>query len=186
MNKPQEKGPSLLGILLGGWMMVWIGVLAGILFMATHPIQGFSSQQELDRYLEKEDLPEIRPGEVYYIEGPDRSSVSWNNLRKQILDGASGEVELPAGAFNNWLSASFKIGRPDDDAVSGILLLPGLPKLSSLKTGEIFLSIPLEFTVYGSSYDRTYVAIGHIEAGDSPRFVLDKIQLDCAAIPVIS
>ncbi|MGB0258707.1 MAG: hypothetical protein ACPGES_08650, partial [Coraliomargarita sp.] len=60
----------------------------------------------------------------------------------------------------------------------------GMPKVSSLQTGEVFLSIPIEFKVYGASYNRTYVAIGHFDQQGSPRFVVDEIQLDCASIPV--
>ena len=141
MNKPQGKGPSLIGILLGGWMMVWIGVSGHDLLWRLIRSRGSRrSRSWIDIWIRR--TCRVSPGEVYYMKGPDRSSVSWQQVRKEILDGASGEVELIAGAFNNWLSASFKIGRPDDDAASGVLLLPGLPKLSSLKNRRNFPSIP--------------------------------------------
>ena len=76
MSEPNEKRPSLLSVVIAGVMMAIIGAFVGIMFMATYPIQGFSNQEELDRYLEKEELPYIQPGEVYYIEGPDRSGVT--------------------------------------------------------------------------------------------------------------
>ncbi len=184
MNKVNEKGPSLFGILISGMMMAAWGAFIGVIFLSAYPIQGFKSQEELDRYLEDEELPYLQPGEVYYIEGPDRSGVSWQQLRKDILEGRNEVIDLPAGAINNWLSANFEIGHPGEDSESGILVLPGMPKLSSLKTGEVFLSMPMEFRVYGVSYNRTYVAIGHFEGEGSPKFVVDKIQVDCADIPV--
>ncbi|MGB0259618.1 MAG: hypothetical protein ACPGES_13290, partial [Coraliomargarita sp.] len=125
MSEPNEKRPSLLSVVIAGVMMAIIGAFVGIMFMATYPIQGFSNQEELDRYLEKEELPYIQPGEVYYIEGPDRSGVSWQQVRKDILDGQKEVIDLPAGAFNTWLSANFQIGHPDQASASGIIVLPG-------------------------------------------------------------
>lgn len=187
MTKSNDKGPGIVSIAIAGMMMAAIGAFAGVVFMATYPIQAFSSQAELDRHLEEgdEEAHLVQPREVYYIEGPDRSSVSWQQVRKDILDGRKDVIDLPAGVINTWLSSNFQIGHSGEAFSSGIMVLPGMPKVSSLQTGEVFLSMPIEFKVYGTSYNRTYVAIGHIDQTARPKFVIDQIQLDCAGIPVL-
>jgi hypothetical protein len=101
LTKKMERalyGPSLFEITCGTLLSVILGVLLAAGFLVFKPV-------EIVKDLPK---PEDRKiGTVYYQQGSNDATKAkaWRNKRKQLLEGAPGEIAFAEEELNAWLNA---------------------------------------------------------------------------------
>lgn len=184
--KPREAHePKLSGVLIAAWVNCVVGVVLGFLFMASFPAMVFPSIAELSRYQQSDAVrPETKPGSRYFVKVSPNGGTSWQQKRKQLIEGSIRTVSLESAEINAWLSELFRAASPQ--AGQGrISVVPGIPNVSTGADRSIYLSLPLKMKFFEQRYERTFFLKAHFENADSVRLVIDEAYVGCAAIPVV-
>ncbi|ADE54145.1 hypothetical protein [Coraliomargarita akajimensis] len=182
-KKSQEPEVSLSGVILMAAINLVIGGLLGFIFLSSMPAKLFSSVADLERFLEDSEQSEYpKPGEVYYIKGPEAKGRAWENKRNQFLQGDASELSISVAEINSWMASRFHAAKPDENA-RGIVVAPGTPNLSAEDAENIYISIPLDVMVYGKSYKKNFIATGDFMPGVPLRFQLSSGYVDSAQLP---
>ncbi len=185
----EYKEPSKIGIFVIGLMMANMGAFLGFLYLATLPAQSFSSVQAYEQAMGESD-PAFgpKPGEAYYLEGVTLRSRSWENGRKEFLDGSGDTVRISSAELNAWFRSRFQPGQaPAGEGQSGLFMIPGSPNIFLDGPEHVYLSLPATIMFYGTELDWTFFAKAHfVSEGSGVRLVIERMNVNSAPIPGVA
>ncbi len=179
----KEEDPSEFGVYFCGFFMAVVGVLAGVIYLSSFSALAFSGEKDLSAFIEDRAKKPIKPGDLFFMEGAVLRSNTWQSKRQSLLSGVPGTVDLAHGEFNAWLASKFRpAAAPSGDEQTNLMILPGVPN-AYFSADAIYLSLPTEIILFGSSHKYTVFAKGHLAADGEPQFVLESLNVSNASVP---
>ena len=186
-NKTTRE-PSVLGACFYGLIMAGVGAFIGALYLASFPALGMSNQQEARKFIEGKEGEKIRPGEVVYFKGlRSQTAGAWEAKRVALFDGAAGSVDLSHMELNAWLGSKFLPAgaTPASGAKPNLLIIPGVPNVY-IDQAIVYLSIPTELVMFGSSFDYTVIsAVKIVEVDGVNQFQMVSVNVESAGVPLV-
>jgi len=184
--KKKEKEPSAFLAYFFAVLMAFIGMILGMMYLFSFPLQAFSSIAEQQESINERDVPGVIPGDAFYIEGPILRTEAWKRKRELLLSGAESELVITAGEINAWLAAEFNpIKRQGDDSDErSILIVPAQPNVGISENNTLYVNLPAKVTGYGIDDEYVFSAVGHFKEGAPAKFVVEHLQFGGTAIPL--
>lgn len=181
-----KKEPSLIAACVMAVIMAFFGLLLGMVYLTSFPLESYTSMAEQAKSIEDRATADPIPGEAFYIEGPVQRSASWAAKRAQLLHGGAGELVLSAGEINAWLAAQFRPvpGRTSTDDTGGMTIVPGEPNVAVTKDGVFYVNLPATISAYGFEKEYMISATGRYGSGAPAAFKIRKLMLEGARVPL--
>jgi hypothetical protein len=181
--KKENKKSGLFGVCLIAPIMVWLGGLAGFLYLTAFPAKPFSSMREYEAARVEADSSELpKPSDAFYIKGPTLASRSWEAKRRSLSETGPQAVTLSAGEINAWMDGRFSSVIPTANAKeSKMLVVPGVPNFAVVEERGLYLNLPLTVVLFGSKYDCMLITLGTVSENG---FEVSSVSLNGAAIPL--
>jgi hypothetical protein len=184
-EKIQNEQSSRVGVYVAACAMALLGVMLGIFYMMSFPLQAFGSMAERARALEERERLNPIPGDAFYIEGPTLRTRSWEAKRNRILEGEAGTLEISVGEINAWFATRFRGGTPPKaDEAEGFVITPSTPNVAVTEDGVLFLSLPAQFTGYSIDAEHVVSAKGAFQSGAPAKFKITNLHIGGAAMPL--
>ena len=179
-----ETDPNFAGMLCIAALFAWAGILLAFLFLLSFPPKRYTAIKDRDAFIEQKAGAGIKPGELYYFEGPVARGREWQPKLEMFLNGTNATVEVTAGELNAGIASMFRQpSRPPGEKTPNISILPKTPNLFVDEKEGIFLSLPTEISMFGSHHKVEVFARGHFTTGAAVTLKIDTQYLNNAAIP---
>ena len=165
--------------------MAVVGLVIGVLYLASFPALGMSSKLEVTRFVEGKAKSESRPGETFFFRGLSLQSRAWELKRLALFNGEASAVELSHAELNAWLEYQFRpVAVPAaTESQTNLLIIPGVPNVY-MGTEIVYLSFPTKLVLYGSRHDYTIIcAFKIMDIAGVNQFRLVSLNIESAGIP---
>ena len=183
MSKPKPE-PNVAATVVAGLGLAVVGVILGIVYFVSFPLQAHTNQRALNAALDQKENPHFGPGDSYYFKGPVLRGKSWAPKREQLFAGEVQKLEFKAGELNGWLDTYFKPAAPvSGEESSGITIRPDMPNLAVVEPGRLDVSLPATLEAFGWKGKFVLSATGYFESGAPADFVVRKMNLNGARLP---
>jgi hypothetical protein len=174
------------GLLCTAALFAWAGILLAFSLLVSTPLKRFTSVKDRDVFLEQNAGAGIKPGELYYFEGPVARGREWQQKLDVFLNGTDTVLEVTAAQVNACLASMLRPpSQPPAGASSTIMIVPKMPNLFVDENEGIFFSLPTEVSIFGSQHKLVVCARGHFSPGSEVTFTMEALYLNNAGIPVM-
>ena len=185
--KRDQKEFSTFAILLLGLLLASIGAILGFLHLFSLEAEVFSSVAAYERSISSEDTPVAsKPGEAFYMKGPQLRDRSWQVKRTQFLQGTDKSMSFSAAELNAWFAENFKPGKApnSEDAMSLMLVPTNTPNIYIEGNEHIYVSLPADLLIFGKEIECMFFAKGQFNVGSAGMvFSIDRLNMNCASLP---
>lgn len=183
-KKKDEDSTSNSGVFFMAILVALFGMLLGAAYLSSYPSIAFSSEKDLNAFLEGKADRLVKPGDIYYMEASTMRTRGWEKKRELLLSGSPGKVELTHAELNGWLASKFRAPPPASGDDSGsVLISPGVPTLYFNET-DIYFNLPAEIVYFGNSRKYNISAKGHLSNSGQVQFDIDSIHFNNAGVPL--
>lgn len=180
----EEKEPDVKMAISFGLLAVSLGVVMGVVYMISFPLNAYSSLGQREKALDAKEDGSMSPGDAYYFEGGVARGDSWKTARSQLLEGGVSELEVSTGEINAWLSTYFQTASPKPgEKSSGIAITPKVPNLAVIEAGEMYVSLPATIDCFGMKGAFVVSAKGEFRSGNPAKFKTRNLQINGARFP---
>lgn len=181
----EKKEPSVSIALIYAAMMSFFGVIVGMVYLMSLPLQGFSSMAERAKAREERNSLDPVPTDAFYLEGPVLQTSSWEAKRNRLINGGAGVLEISPGEINAWFASKFQPSSgPPAKNEEGILIVPGQPNVAVSEEGVFFVNLPAQVSGYGMNAEYVLSAIGGYSSGAPAVFKIDQLKIGSAKMPL--
>ncbi|MFP4157686.1 MAG: hypothetical protein ACLFU4_08725 [Opitutales bacterium] len=184
-SEPVQEPPLYLTVLTAfGWASM--GVVFGLVYFISFPLQVYTNQSELNEAIDRKESPHVAPGEAYYFEGPVLRTKSWAPKRKQFVSGEAEQLRFEVGELNGWLESYFKPVKqgPGEDS-GGLTIRPDVGNLAIVDAGRMYVNLPARLEVFGWQGEFVLSATGQFKSGSPARFKVERMYLNNARLPAV-
>jgi len=176
MAKSKNKEPRLWEIVVAAILSLIVGLLGAVAFLVTLAPEEVS------------ELPE--PGErelgrVYLIKGEegDSSHATWEAKEEAVKAQRSGEISVVEEELNQWAEARLGGDGEGSGEASFLHVESGVPNFR-LEEGELFVSIPLTWNLFGFAETFESQTSGTFrQRGGSFEFDHDRVYVGSCPLP---